>query len=69
MIVYMKNKQKEYILLVRNTLIHFAFNRMNLTKSQVADVFNIDKSTAGRVLDKAVPVTKKKLDSLSKAVA
>jgi hypothetical protein len=66
--VCMKKPEKEYTLLVRNTLMHFAYKRMDLTKSQVADVFSVDKSTAGRVLEKGVPVTRKKLTALRKAV-
>jgi len=64
----MKKLEKTYILLTRKTLMHLAFDELGMSKTQIARVFNVDKSTAGRVLDEKLGVTMKALKVMNTLV-
>jgi hypothetical protein len=64
----MKKLEKTYISLARKALMHLAHKELGMTKTQVARVFNVDKSTAGRVLDAKLDVTTKALKVMNTLV-
>ena len=65
---HMNKLEKEYLLLIRNTLMHQSHDDFELSKAQVARVFNVDKSTAGRILDFGEKSDKKTLKAMGKVL-
>jgi len=48
--------------------MHYAQKELGMSKTQIAKVFNVDKSTAGRVLNSKEEVKLRDLKAMSKLI-